>query len=271
MSANCLPLTFLDDTGSSSAFLRRAFVGLALAITAGAIGGDRVNCASRTLARNCQYGRNVRRVSSLERRERRQRVALLLRFPESLAVNQMRLHVCAHKLDGTRHQRLHRVRDIMRLVKHVDRGEVLNALQLGVNQLIENQKELEGLDGARVQIIVAVLAIVKMEARQLAELYETRDDHLYVDVRRMMAQINQRESLWPKLARAVIADSPIIDDRRIERWLVELMLDKQAPVIGDMVVNLAHAFKVAFESATKMLLARKVSAIANPDRVRPGA
>ena len=45
------------------------------------------------------------------------------------------------------------------------------------------------------------------------------------------------------------------------------MLDKNAPVVGQRGVNLAHAFEVAFQCAAEVLLAGKIPAVADPDRV----
>src|SRR5882672_1423804 len=45
------------------------------------------------------------------------------------------------------------------------------------------------------------------------------------------------------------------------------MLDKNAPFVGQRGVNLAHASEVAFECATKVLLAREIPAVADPNRM----
>src|SRR6185503_12852484 len=55
--------------------------------------------------------------------------------------------------------------------------------------------------------------------------------------------------------------------RRIKRGLVELVLDKDAPVVRQRRINLSHAFEIALQRAAKMLLARKIAAVTNPDGV----
>src|SRR5438105_4511371 len=106
-----------------------------------------------------------------------------------------------------------------------------------------------------------------MKARQFAELNQPPDDHLNVHVGRVMAQIDEAERLRPQLARAVIARPPIVDDHRIKSRLVKLMFDKDAPVVRKSSVNLAHAFEIAFERASEVLLARKISTVTDPDGV----
>jgi hypothetical protein len=53
------------------------------------------------------------------------------------------------------------------LVEHVRGIESRQPPLLGVHQLVEDQEELEGLDGAGVQVVVAVFAVVEVEAGQL--------------------------------------------------------------------------------------------------------
>src|SRR5438132_9762731 len=105
-----------------------------------------------------------------------------------------------------------------------------------------------------------------MKPRQFAELNQPRDDHLNIHVGRVMAQIDQAERLRPQLARAVIARSPVVDYGRIKSRLIKLMLDKNAPVVGQRDVNLAHALEVAFERAAEVVLAGKIPAVTDPDR-----
>src|SRR5207253_1028045 len=82
-----------------------------------------------------------------------------------------------------------------------------------------------------------------------------------------MAQIDQAERLRSQLARAVIARAPVVDYGRIKSRLIKLMLDKNAPVVGQRDVNLAHALEVAFERMAEVLLAGKIPAVTDPDRV----
>jgi hypothetical protein len=79
----------------------------------------------------------------------------------------------------------------VRLIEHVGRVEARRAVELGVDQLVEDQEQLEGLDRARVEVVVAVLAVVEVETGQLAELDQPRHDHLDVDVRRVVAEVHE--------------------------------------------------------------------------------
>src|SRR5689334_22116160 len=83
-----------------------------------------------------------------------------------------------------------------------------------------------------------------------------------------MAKVNQAEGLWTQLARTVVTRSPIVDDGRIKRGLVKLVLDKYTPVVGERGVNLAHTFEIVFQRAPKILLTGKVSTVADPNGVR---
>jgi hypothetical protein len=67
---------------------------------------------------------------------------------------------------------------------------------------------------------------------KLAELDQARDDHLDVDVGRVVAEVHERERLVAQLARAVIARAPVVQHRRVERRLVQLVLDEHAPAVG---------------------------------------
>src|SRR5215510_12546626 len=82
-----------------------------------------------------------------------------------------------------------------------------------------------------------------------------------------MTEVNEAERFRAQFARAVVTRAPIVYDRRIERRFVKLVLHKDAPIVRQRSINLAHAFKITFKSASKMLLARKVSAVSDPDRV----
>src|SRR5207237_3215593 len=80
-------------------------------------------------------------------------------------------------------------------------------------------------------------------------------------------EVKEADRLRPHLARAVIAHTPVVDDRRVEGRLVELMLDEEPPVRGQSLVDVAHAVEVQLKHATKVLLTGEVSAVADPDRV----
>src|SRR5438093_1614298 len=156
----------------------------------------------------------------------------------------------------------------MRLIEHVSRIEIRRASHFRVHQLHEYQKQLEWLDGAGVQVVVAILAVVEMESAKFAELNQTSDDHLDVDVRRVMPEINETECSWPEFARAVIARPPVIDHRRVESRLIELVLEKDTPVVGYCFIDRAHTLDVAIEGPPEIQLSGKIPAVGNPHGVR---
>ena len=47
---------------------------------------------------------------------------------------------------------------------------------LGIHQLVEDQEQAVGVDRAGVEVVVAVLRIVEVEAAELAELDQAGDD-----------------------------------------------------------------------------------------------
>ena len=66
----------------------------------------------------------------------------------------------------------------MRLVEHVGRIEAVDLTRLRVDQLIEDQEDPERIDGAGVEVVVAVLRVIEVEPAELAELDQPRDDLL---------------------------------------------------------------------------------------------
>ena len=66
-----------------------------------------------------------------------------------------------------------------------------------------------------------------MKAGEAADANQARDDLLDVDVRRVMAEIDEAMRLGPERLRRHQARSPIGDHGRIERRLVELVFEKQ--------------------------------------------
>src|SRR3954447_1981012 len=109
--------------------------------------------------------------------------------------------------------------------------KIVDSLESCVDQFIKNKEQLERLNGAGIQVVVAVLAVVEMESAEFLELDQPRDDHFYINVRRVMPQIHKTRCLWTKLTSAVIADSPIVDHCGIKRWFEELVFQKERPVI----------------------------------------
>ena len=86
-----------------------------------------------------------------------------------------------------------------------------------------------------------------------------------------MAEVHEREGPLPELADAVVARAPVVQHRRIESRLVELVLDEQPQALGQGVVDLSQALQVALEGLARVHLPREVAAVPDPDRVRAGS
>src|SRR3712207_9031973 len=54
---------------------------------------------------------------------------------------------------------------------------LFRSVQFSVNQLIKNEEELKGFDRTGVQVVVAILAVVKMKAGELTELNQRSEEH----------------------------------------------------------------------------------------------
>src|SRR5207237_7481994 len=105
----------------------------------------------------------------------------------------------------------------------------------------KDHEELERLDRSRIEVVVSVLAVVEMKPAELAELDQPGNNHLDVQVRRVVPEVHEALDARAELARAPVAHTPLIDHGRIERGLVELVLEKQAPAVGQRPYDLAQA------------------------------
>ena len=106
-------------------------------------------------------------------------------------IHQQRLRVGALQLDGAVHQTFDRIGDIVRLIEHVRRPQRADAAPLGIHQLVEDQKQPVRIDRACIQIVIAVFRVVEVKAAELAGVNQPRDDHLDIDVRRVMTEVHQ--------------------------------------------------------------------------------
>ena len=185
----------------------------------------------------------------LQRLARHQRVVLLLVVGERDAIDEMRLHVGALDLHRRDHQALDRIGDVVRLVDHVGRIEVRRVRKLRVHQLVEDEEELVGIDGAGIEVVVAVFRIVEVEAAEFLELDQPRDDHLDVGVRRVVAEVDQ--AIRPAAERVgdQVVGAPVLHDGRIEGRLVELVLGEEPPVDRQRLVDFLQRFQIALEGA----------------------
>ena len=84
------------------------------------------------------------------------------------------------------------------------------------------------VDRAGVEVVVAVLRVVEVEAAEFPEPREAGDDLLDVHVRRMVAEVDQALRLGAQGLGAEDRCPPVGDDGGIEGRLVELVLDEHA-------------------------------------------
>ena len=131
-------------------------------------------------------------------------------------------------LFGTEYSKQNADADV-RLVEHIGRVEC-RAFTLGrIGQLVKHQEQLERIDAARIEVVVAVLAVVEVEATEFAELRKARHDHFDIGVRCMVAQIDQAFRLFAQRLCAGEAGAPVGDCGGVERRLEQFMFDQQVP------------------------------------------
>src|SRR5208282_2275731 len=178
------------------------------------------------------------------------------------------LRVGSLKCDGALEETLDWIGYDVTLIEHVGRREARSATQLGVHELIENQENLERVDRAGVQIVVAIFGIVEVKAAKALKLDQARNDLLDVRGRRMMTQVHQALHVCAELRRANETGAPVRDHRRVQGRLVELVLNERTPSVGQGRDDHAHALEVALERLGHVELTRKIRAVADPDSER---
>ena len=162
----------------------------------------------------------------------------------------------------------------MALVNHVH--DLLGGIRLNLvaghfraDKLVVDQEQLEGVDRADDQIVVAVLAVIEMEAPQLALGQEQGDDVLDVGTLCMVAQVDQYLRLRSHLDRHEMCHAPIGQVSMIESRLVKLILDEHARVGRQRLVRGGkHLFHTP-EAIHDVILAGIVGAVGQPD-AEPG-
>jgi hypothetical protein len=170
-----LPLDFMDwiggsDDAATSSDTDRTLLGDLLAVAALAIGGDRIDRASRAAARLGQNWFHIGTIGPLQRIRGHQRIVPVLISAERLAVDQQCLCVGPANFIGARDQALDWIGDIVRLVDHVGGMEIFHAAIFRIDQFVEHKEQPVGVDRAGIQIVIAILGIVEMEAAEFLEL-----------------------------------------------------------------------------------------------------
>ncbi|WP_160006764.1 hypothetical protein [Thalassococcus halodurans] len=78
------------------------------------------------------------------------------------------------------HQSFDRISHIMGLVDHM--RQVQTSLPFGIDQFVQNQKQVILFNGATIQSIVATLNVVEMEPGKLACMDPPRHNHFDIHV-----------------------------------------------------------------------------------------
>ncbi len=152
----------------------------------------------------------------------------------------------------------------MALVDH--QRELRQLAAPGGKQLAEDQEELERLDRARRQVVVAVARVVEVEAAEPPRHGQPAHDLLDVRVREVVAQVDEAGAAWAGGLRQQQRAAPVGVDRGVEGRLVRLVLGEHAPVVRQVVVHRAQGARGALELRAVVGLARVAGAVGQPDR-----
>ena len=197
-----------------------------------------------------------------------QGVVGVLGFGKRFAVDQTGLNIGAGDFHGGGHQAFDRIGHIVALVDHIGEAQVFG---LGIDQFVEHQEQAERVDGACVKVVVAVLAVVEVEACQFAGMDQAGHDLLDVGVGGVMAEVDQTFRLRPKALGGNQAGTPVGDHGGIERRFIHLVFDVKRPVRRQALVDRGHRVEIFFEHAPDVLLTGEVGAVADPDSQGGGA
>ena len=111
---------------------------------------------------------------------------------------------------GRNHQAFDGVGDVVALIQHVHWIEV--GVRFGFDQFIKDKEQAIRINAASVQIVITVLAVIKVKAAEFAELCQAGDDHFDIHIRRMMPKIHEAFCLVAHLLRDQQVSAPVLDD-----------------------------------------------------------
>jgi hypothetical protein len=196
-------------------------------------------------------------------------VALGLRLGERGAVDEERLRVGVLDVQDGAQDRLDLRLDVVALVDR-DAGQLRQRRQLG-----EDGEQRERVDGPRDEVVVAVPAVVRVEAAEQAVAREDRDDLLDVHAVGVVAEVDEDLRALADLAAEQGGGAPVGEVGRVERGLVELVLDEQgqrrAAVGARGGVQLLQGLAHAVAAGEQVVLADVVRAVGEPQGQRVGA
>src|SRR5215213_245635 len=232
--------------------------GLARAVPRGAEREHRIERRAAAAPRLRHQRPHVRVVRALQRALGHDHVARLLMCYELVVIDQTRLRVRLLELIDRLEQRLDRILEIVALVDHVRRIETGKPLALGLHELVEDQEQRIGLDRSRREIVVPVHRVVEVEATQLSRAEQARDDELDVRARQMVPEIDETLRTLAERLREQQRRAPVLNDSRVERRLVRLVLGEQPPIVWNRRVYLPQAFPYALEASAQRHLTREI-------------
>ena len=134
--------------------------------------------------------------------------------------------------------------DVVALVEH--EGDAARLVQTATpDDLVKDAKELERVGGTDDEIIVGVEAGVEVERPQASESQELGHDELDVRARRVVSGVEADDGTVSECGALHVGRSPVRDVGRVERWLEELVLEHEALVASEAVVDLATGSRPA--------------------------
>ena len=168
------------------------------------------------------------------------------------------LHV-QHGADLARDLRL----DVVALVEHErDVGVVQPA---AADDLDDDAEQLERVGGAHDEVVVGVEARVEVERAELSEAQQLHDDELDVRAGRVVAGVEADHRAVAERGHLGVGGAPVGNIGVVERRLEELVLEHQALLAGQAVVDLAERVVEAVLAGAHVGLAGVVRALGEPD------
>ena len=170
---------------------------------------------------------------------RREHVTGRLRGVERVPVDEQRarrhlLHV-EHRADLTGDL----VLDVVALVEH--ERDILVAVAAAAHHLEDDAEQLERVGRADDEVVVGVEPRVEVERAELAEAQQLHDDELDVRARGVVAGVEADLRTVTERGHLGVARSPVRNVHVVERRLEELVLEHEALVLADAVVDLRRA------------------------------
>src|SRR5258708_4328482 len=246
-----------------------------LCLAAGQVSAERVRGQAARLSPAGESRPDVGVVGILEDAVGGEDVAAVLGGAEGLAVDQAGFEpLLLERHHGADHGRDLGL-DVVRLIDHVAGGArglgAQPGAEAGGDQLVEDEEQLVGVDGARDQVVVPVLAVIEVEAAQPPLVEEDGDDLLDVDAVRVVTEVDDNFGVLTGLLAEQQGHPPVLNVGVVEGRLVELVLDQQPHRRRQEGVDLGHRLLEPLLPQPEVVLSRGVGAVAPPELEGAGA